>query len=110
RRLRERLQALCAAGAVRSWPIAQAGGGLQNYYKLTPLGFDMVTDADAERPLRAFFAEVPPSRLVHTFVLAEVIVQVLRAATARRMTIARFTRENELAFTAGDRQVQPDCF
>src|SRR5438034_1566262 len=77
RRLRERLQSLAEAGAVRSWPMAQAGGGLQNYYKLTPLGFDMVCGHEAERPLRAFFAEVSPSLVVHTFRLAEVIVETL---------------------------------
>ena len=30
RRLRERLQALSAAGVIRSWSTAHAGGGLQN--------------------------------------------------------------------------------
>src|SRR5712692_6528505 len=54
RRLRERLQALGEAGVVRCWTRAQAGGGLQNYYKLTPLGFDMLSGSDAERPPRAF--------------------------------------------------------
>src|SRR5712691_8084594 len=56
RRLRERLQAFCEAGAVRCWPMAQAGGGLQNYYKLTPLGFDMLCGSEAAHPSRAFFA------------------------------------------------------
>ena len=110
RRLRERLQTLADAGIVRSWPTAQAGGGLQNYYKLTPLGFDTILGADAARPPRAFFAEVSPSLFVHTFRLAEVIVETTRACHARRATIDRFLRENELIFTAGDRQVQPDCF
>src|SRR5437667_1401002 len=67
RRLRERLQSLAEAGVVRSWPTAQAGGGLQNYYKLTQLGFDMVCGHEAARPLRAFFAEVSPSLYAHTF-------------------------------------------
>jgi hypothetical protein len=110
RRLRERLQSLTEAGAVRYWPMAQGGGGLQNYYKLTPLGFDMTCGVEALRPSRAFFAEVSPSLVVHTFRLAEVIVETLRACSARRVTIDRFIRENEIAFTAGDRQVQPDCF
>ncbi|MBI2806039.1 MAG: hypothetical protein HYX68_13750 [Planctomycetes bacterium] len=110
RRLRERLQSLCGAGAVRFWPMAQAGGGLQNYYKLTPLGFDMTCGIEAPRPSRAFFAEVSPSLVVHTFRLAEAIVETFRACSARRVTIERFIRENELAFTAGDKQVQPDCF
>jgi hypothetical protein len=47
---------------------------------------------------------------VHTFRLAEAIVETLRACSARRVTIERFIRENAIAFTAGDRQVQPDCF
>src|SRR5438093_7575460 len=110
RRLRERLQALTEADIVRSWPTAQAGGGLQNYYKLTPLGFDMLCGAEALRPSRAFFAEVSPSLSVHTFRLAEVIVETARCCHARRVTIERFIRENELTFTAGDRHVQPDCF
>ena len=110
RRLRERLQSLAEAGTVRSWPTAQAGGGLQNYYKLTPLGFEMLTGGEAVPPPRAFFAEVSPSLFAHTFRLAEVIVETLRACHAGRVTIERFTRENELVFQAGDRQVQPDCF
>ena len=110
RRLRERLQSLCEAGFVRCWATAQAGGGLQNYYKLTPLGFGMVCGTDAESPARAFYAEVSPSLFAHTFRLAEVIVETLRACSAHRVKIERFIRENELTFKAGDRQVQPDCF
>ncbi len=110
RRLRERLQTLTAAGFVRSWPSAQAGGGLQNYYKLTPLGFEMTCGTDTQAPPRAFFAEVSPSLFSHTFSLAEVIVETLRACHSRRVAIDRFIRENELTFTAGDRQIQPDCF
>jgi hypothetical protein len=110
RRLRERLQALCEAGYVRSWCTAHAGGGLQNYYKLTPLGFDRVCGSDAQQPPRAFFSEVSPSLFEHTFRLAEAIVETVRACHLRRVTIERFVRENELAFIAGNAQVQPDCF
>src|SRR5437667_12880100 len=70
RRLRERLQALAEAGVVRSWPMAQAGGGLENYYKLTPVGFDMLSGSESPRPSRAFFAEASPSFCAHTFRLA----------------------------------------
>jgi hypothetical protein len=110
RRLRERLQALGEAGVVRSWPMAVGSGGLQNYYKLTPLGFELTCGTETERPGRAFFTEVSPSLFMHTFRLAEVIVETLRACHDRRVEIERFIRENELTFTAGDRQVQPDCF
>lgn len=110
RRLRERLQSLTSAGFVRSWPTAQAGGGLQNYYKLTPPGLEVTCGPDARPPPRAFFAEVSPSLFAHTFRLAEVIIETYRACFAGRVNIDRFIRENELTFTAGDRQVQPDCF
>lgn len=110
RRLRERLQALAMAGLIRSWSTAHAGGGLQNYYKLTPAGFTRLHGPDAESPSQAFFAEVAPSNFAHTFRLAEAIVAIQCACHARRVTIDRFLRENELTFQAGDQQVQPDCF
>lgn len=110
RRLRERLQAFSDAGFVRSWATAHAGGGLQNYYKLTTSGFGLLHGADASRPSHAFFAEVSPSLFAHTFRLAAVIVETLRACHARQVKIERFIRENELKFEAGNRQVQPDCF
>lgn len=110
RRLRERLQALSEAGVVRSWATAHAGGGLQNYYKLTPLGFTLLSGTEAAPPPRAFFSEVSPSLFAHTFHLAEVIVAMLRACHAKRVTIEGFIRENDLTFAVGDDQVQPDCF
>lgn len=110
RRLRERLQALTEAGLVRAWATAHAGGGLQNYYKLTPSGFMQLSGADAPQPSRAFFAEVSPSLFEHTFRLAEVIVETTRACLSRRIVIGRFIRENELVLAAGNGQVQPDCF
>jgi hypothetical protein len=90
--------------------MAHGSGGLQNYYKLTALGFEVICGKDAQQPSRAFFTEVSPSLFVHTFRLAEVIVETLRACHHRRVEIERFIRENELIFQAGDRQVQPDCF
>lgn len=110
RRLRERLEALCRAGVTRSFALAQSGGGLQNYYKLTPLGFELACGTEAARPGRAFYAEVSPSLLVHTFRVAEAIVEILRACSKNRVSIERFIHENDLTFTAGDQQVQPDCF
>jgi len=110
RRLRERLQTLARAGFLRYWSSAVSGGGLQNYYKLTPSGLRCLHGADAPEPPRAFFAEVSPSLFAHTFRLAEVIVEILRATHARRVTIEGFYRENALVFQAGDFQVQPDCF
>jgi hypothetical protein len=110
RRLRERLQALQEAAFVRSWSTAHAGGGLQKYFKLTPLGFELIYGTEAEKPARAFFAEVSPSLFEHTFRLAEVIVHTFLACHTKQVTILSFIRENELTFTAGQETVQPDGF
>lgn len=110
RRLRERLQELREAGLIRSWTAAHGGGGLQNYYKLTPLGWQLVADAGEPHPSRAYFSEVSPSLLDHTFRLAEAIAETVRGCHARRVHIERFIRENELTLTAGDQHVQPDSF
>ena len=110
RRLRERLQALSAAGLVRSWSTAHAGGGLQKYYKLTPLGFERFYGPDTQKPPRAFFVEISPALFEHTLQLAAVIAETVRACHAGRVTIQRLFRENELTFTVGSDKVQPDCF
>ena len=65
---------------------------------------------EAPQPPRAFFAEVSPSLFEHTFRLAEVIVETVRASHSKRVTIERFIRENELTLAAGDTEVQPDWF
>lgn len=110
RRLRERLQALQAAGFVRSWPSALGRGGLRNYYKLTPPGFQRLHGTEVTMPTRAFFAEVSPSLFDHTFRLAEAIVEVVRACHRKRVTIERFIRENELTLGVGNEHVLPDGF
>ncbi len=110
RRLRERLQVLERAGFTRHWSTATIGGGLQNYYKLTPDGFQALFGTEATPPPRSFFAEIAPSQLAHTLALAQVIVTTRCAAHDRRIVIERLYRENELTFAVGDAQVQPDCF
>ncbi|MFL5330496.1 MAG: replication-relaxation family protein [Gemmataceae bacterium] len=110
RRLRERLQALAEGDLVRAFSTANVGGGLRNYYKLTPAGWQTINGPEKPVPTRAYFAEVPPSLFIHTFRLADVIVETYRACRAKRVIIDRFIRENELSFKVGDNQVQPDCF
>ena len=110
RRLRERLQALSKSGYIRIWSTAHAGGGLQNYYKLTLQGFQVLHGMDIAAPPRSFFAEISPALFQHTLRLADVIVETARACHVGRITIDRFYRENELKFTSGAEQVQPDCF
>ncbi len=110
RRLRERLQALERTGFTRHWSTATIGGGLQNYYKLTPAGFQALYGVDATPPPRAFFSPIAPSFLMHTLRLSEVIVSTICAAHDRHVTIVGFHRENQLTFAVGEAQVQPDCF
>ncbi len=110
RRLRERLQTLAGVGFIRSWSTAHAGGGLQNYYKLTPAGFQALLGIETPLPPKGFFAEISPSLFEHTLTLGEVIVATLRGCHDHRVTILRVHRENDLTFAVGDRMVQPDCF
>lgn len=110
RRLRERLQALSKSGFIRSWASAHAGGGLQNYYKLTPAGFLVMHGPDAPFPPRSFFLEISPALFEHTLRLADVIVESMRACHSGRIAIEHFYRENELTFTSGSEHVQPDSF
>ncbi|MDB5385428.1 MAG: hypothetical protein JWM11_1074, partial [Planctomycetaceae bacterium] len=103
-------QALHHAGVVRAWSTAHAGGGLQNYYKLTPTGFERLYGSETRKPPRTFFAEISPTFFEHTLNLAEVIVETVRACHTGRVKIQRLFRENELTFTVGSDHVQPDCF
>lgn len=110
RRLRERLTALAGEGLVRAWASAYPGGGLQNYYKITPAGFASLHGPEAELPPRAFFTELAPSTFHHTMRLAEAVVTVVKASHVHRVEIVRFYRENELTLEVGEDRLQPDCF
>ena len=107
RRVRERLQTLAEAGYVRAF-TASAVGGLSQYYKLTPQGFQLVMGSEAPLPARSFFSEIAASRFVHTMILAEIIVHLLVAAHSGRVTIERFHRENELSLEAAGQTLVPD--
>src|SRR5437016_14539456 len=63
RRVRERLQQLAAEQLVRRFTLAKAGGGAMNYYKLTAAGFASLHGPEPALPPRAYFAEIPLSRL-----------------------------------------------
>jgi hypothetical protein len=109
RRVRERMQALARLGLVRSYSLAVTGGGLANYYKLTAEGYRIVHGADVALPHRSFFADLSPSRLMHTLELADAIVHALVAAHASRIRVTNFHRENELLLETGSHRVTPDC-
>jgi len=64
--VRERLQQLAAEQLVRRFTLAQSGGGAMNYYKLTAAGFASLHGPEPALPPRAYFAEIPLSRLQHT--------------------------------------------
>jgi hypothetical protein len=109
RRARERMQVLADRKLARSFSLAISGGGLANYYKLTPEGYRLVHGSDAQLPHRSFFLELPPSRLFHSLDLADAIVQTLTTAHARRMKVTGFHRESELVLEVGTHRTSPDC-
>jgi hypothetical protein len=109
RRVRERLQALAKQKLVRSFPLAISGGGLANYYRLTPEGYRVVKGEESELPHRSQFAELPPSRLMHSLQLADVIAHVHSLAHRQRVRLTSFHRENELILEVGNHRVVPDC-
>ena len=110
RRVRERLQALQAAGLLRGFTTG-AAGSLLHYYKLTPEGFcaSKLTSEAAKQPSRSFFTEIAISRFQHTMAVAEVIVHSLVAAHEFRINVDSFHRENELVIQAGQQRQCPDC-
>lgn len=109
RRVRERLQSLASLKLVRSFPLAVSGGGLANYYRLTHEGYRVVRGADCELPHRSQFAELPPSWLMHSLQLADVIAHLYAVAHRQRIRLASFHRENELVLEIGTHRVVPDC-
>ena len=108
RRARERLQALAASGFCRAFPLAQAGGGLMNYYKATVAGMTAVLPG-YPLPHKNWFGPIAPTRLQHTLELADVIVHTFVASHRAKIAVSRFHREGELTLTAGQYSQQPDC-
>jgi len=109
RRARERLQALSRGSFVHSYSLGVTGGGLANYYKLTVEAYRVLHGSEAALPHRSFFAELSPSRLLHTLSLADLIVHTYTTAHAWRLRITGFHRENELVLETGTHRVSPDC-
>ncbi len=108
RRVRERLQALQAAGLVRAFTTG-AVGSLLHYYKLTPDGFSTIAVDPSKLPSRSFFTEIAMSRFQHTLAVAEVVVHTLVAAHDFRIGVDNFHRENELVIQSGEQRQSPDC-
>src|SRR5207245_2740314 len=94
RRVRERMQVLCAAGRVRRWSYATAGRGAPNCYVLTHEGYRLLNGPDAAPPTRRYFSPVGIARQQHTHALADFIVHTTSAAHASGITFTGFCREN----------------
>jgi hypothetical protein len=109
RRVRERLQTLANGRLVRSFTLAVTGGGLANYYKLTAEAYRLLHGPAAPLPHRSAFSELPPSRLLHTLELADLVTHTMVAAHTRRIAVTKFHRENELVLEIGPHRVSPDC-
>jgi len=109
RLVRRRLQALSTAGLVATYQYATIGRGAVNYYKLTPLGFQVLNGPHAALPSRTFFQPVSMALQEHTRSLADFIVQTTASAHRTRLSMANFYRENELRLTIDDEQMMPDC-
>ena len=110
RRVRERLQALAAARFVRAFPATHGAGGPINWYKLTAEGYRVLHGVEVELPHRSRFEPIAPSRIQHTWALAEVIVQIVVAAHRSRTAMTVFQGDGEAALNTGQQKYRPDCF
>jgi hypothetical protein len=109
RLVRRRLQALSTAGLVTTYQYATIGRGAVNYYKLTPVGFQVLNGPHADLPSRAFFQPVSMALQEHTRSLADFIVQTTASAHQTDHSLRIFYRENELRLTMDDEHMMPDC-
>ena len=70
----------------------------------------MLHGPDITLPHRSRFEATSPSRFHHVQTLAEVIVHLLAAAHAGRVTVTRFFGDGELTVEGAGRTLHPDCF
>lgn len=109
RLVRRRMQSLTLAGLVATYQYATIGRGAVNYYKLTPLGYQMLNGANAVMPNRTFFQPVSMALQEHTRSLADFIVQTTASAHHTGFALRNFYRENELRLRIDNEQMMPDC-
>jgi len=109
RLVRRRLQRLVQAGFACRFHYATFGSGAVNYYKLAPLGYQMLHGTNTPLPRRRYFREVSLGLQEHTRSLADFVVRTHVAAHRARMPVAGFWRENELQLSVGGQKMHPDC-
>lgn len=109
RRVRERLQALTAAGLVHAWSAAVSGGGLMQYYRLTPAGYRSLHPDEEHAAGKSVVSEVAPSRFQHVMTTADVIVHTLVACHEAHMRVVKYHGDGLLTLEVGEYRQQPDC-
>lgn len=109
RRVRERLQALAEAGLVRAFPAAIGGGGLTQYYRLTPAGHRGLHPDEDPQPGKSGFAEIAPTRLSHAMATAAMVVHMVITCQTANVRIARYHGDGQLTLIAGESRQQPDA-
>lgn len=110
RSVQDRLCKLRAVGWVRSWRYATtARGAAPEYFRLSPLGYELLHGAGAVPASRRQFMEVGLAHQRHTRALADVLVRLHAAAQARGVTLGRFFAENALRLAVDGESLYPDC-
>lgn len=109
RRVRERMQQLCAAGRVRRWLYATAGRGALGYYTLSRLGHQLLHTDGQELAANRAFGPVGIARQYHTHRLADFIVHTAVCAHRAGLRFTGFYRENAFRLSVGTESLYPDC-
>jgi len=109
RMVRERLQALCAAGWARSAHYATAvQGAAPKYYFLTTVGYSLVHGPNAASAPKRSFVPLPVTRHRHSRALADFVVQMYVAAHAANILVENYYPENLLRLTVDGESLCPD--
>lgn len=111
RTLLDRLHRLAAGGFIRRFPLAIAaarGGGLPNYFKLTPAGLRLLYGEEAKPPSKQFFAPVAVARHHHTHSLSEFLVRTAVAAQRYDFRLYDVHPENTLVLDVNGERLIPD--
>ena len=106
---RERLQALGAAGWVRSAHYATiVQGAAPKYYFLTATGFALLHGPDVTPASKRAFAPLPVIRHRHSRALADFVVQLYVAAHGTNLHVENYYAENLLRLTVDGESLCPD--
>lgn len=109
RLVRRRMQQLAHSAFVSCFQYATCTSGTLNYYKIAPLGYQILHGMKAELPHRRTFGPVSMALQQHTRALADFIVRTHAAAHCGHATLVGFWRENELRLSRQGQMMQPDC-